>query len=46
LVEIFKVVIKVLKDRVLGFYIIILDYYFIKSEYNNVLVSYLIIIRL
>ena len=38
--------IEVLEDKVLGFYIIILDYYFVKNEHDNVLVSYLIIIGL
>ena len=39
-------VIEVLEDRVLGFYITILDYYLVKSEYDNVLISYLIVIGL
>ena len=39
-------VIKVLEDRVLGFYIVVLDYYLVKSEYDNILVSYLTVIGL
>ena len=42
----FKMVIKVLEDRVLGFYITILDYHLVKSEYDNILVSYLTVIGL
>ena len=44
--KLFKTVIEVLEDKVLGFYITVLDHYLVKSIYDNVLVNYLTVIRL
>ena len=46
LAEVLKKAIKTLEEGVLGFYILTLDYSFIKSEHDNILVSYLAVIRL